>query len=123
VRGAVWGRDSPSLQLLCLCSLLQPACCLRQSALTPASVPGLSCPQADPSWLSRVTAAWQRGRMSNLHYLLFLNLASGRTLSDLSQVGAQWCLAVSQKQRRREGLPPETCCVPSQEQLCLPTMC
>ncbi|PRW57088.1 beach domain-containing [Chlorella sorokiniana] len=41
--------------------------------------------EADPTWLSRVTAAWQRGQLSNLDYLLFLNLASGRSFSDLSQ--------------------------------------
>ena len=42
-------------------------------------------PQADPAWLSRVTEAWQRGLLSNLDYLLFLNLASGRSFTDLSQ--------------------------------------
>ena len=48
--------------------------------------------EADPAWLSRVTSAWQRGQLSNLDYLLFLNLASGRSFSDLSQVG--WVVGV-----------------------------
>jgi factor associated with neutral sphingomyelinase activation len=32
-----------------------------------------------------VTAAWQQARISNMEYLLFLNLAAGRTFSDLTQ--------------------------------------
>lgn len=34
--------------------------------------------QAQGEWLGRVTAAWQRGALSNLHYLLYLNLAAGK---------------------------------------------
>ncbi len=41
--------------------------------------------QAQGSWLQRVTAAWQRGRVSNRDYLLFLNLAAGRSFNDLTQ--------------------------------------
>ena len=40
--------------------------------------------QAQGSWLQRVTAAWQRGRVSNRDYLLFLNLAAGRSFNDLA---------------------------------------
>jgi factor associated with neutral sphingomyelinase activation len=41
-----------------------------------------------------VTGAWQRGLLSNLHYLLFLNLASGRSFADLSQYPVMpWVLA------------------------------
>jgi len=36
-----------------------------------------------------VTAAWQAGRLPNLDYLLFLNLAAGRSFCDL----AQWPIA------------------------------
>ncbi len=32
-----------------------------------------------------MTAAWQRGRISNLDYLLFCNLAAGRSFNDLTQ--------------------------------------
>ena len=32
-----------------------------------------------------MTAAWQRGRVSNRDYLLFLNLAAGRSFNDLTQ--------------------------------------
>jgi len=42
-------------------------------------------PQAQGGWLQRVTAAWQRGRVSNRDYLLFLNLAAGRSFNDLAQ--------------------------------------
>lgn len=41
--------------------------------------------QAQGGWLQRVTAAWQRGRVSNRDYLLFLNLAAGRSFNDLTQ--------------------------------------
>ena len=41
--------------------------------------------QAQGGWLQRVTAAWQRGRVSNSDYLLFLNLAAGRSFNDLAQ--------------------------------------
>ena len=37
--------------------------------------------QAQGKWLQRVTAAWQRGRVSNRDYLLFLNLAAGRSFT------------------------------------------
>jgi hypothetical protein len=32
-----------------------------------------------------VTAAWQAGRVSNFDYLLYLNLAAGRSFNDLAQ--------------------------------------
>ena len=41
--------------------------------------------QAEGSWLGRVVAAWQAGRVSNLDYLLYLNLAAGRSFNDLTQ--------------------------------------
>ena len=41
--------------------------------------------QADGQWLQRVTAAWQQGKLSNLDYLLFCNLAAGRSFNDLTQ--------------------------------------
>lgn len=74
----------------CLCLDWRPRQLLARRPtllLGPPSAP--PPPQADPGWLSRVTAAWQRGRLSNLDYLLFLNLASGRSFSDLSQVGGR----------------------------------
>lgn len=36
-------------------------------------------------WLQRVTGAWQAGKISNLDYLLFCNLAAGRSFNDLTQ--------------------------------------
>lgn len=41
--------------------------------------------EARGGFLQRVTAAWQHGRLSNLSYLLFLNLAAGRSFNDLGQ--------------------------------------
>lgn len=52
------------------------------------------CHQAEGGWLRRVTGAWQAGRLSNLDYLLFLNLAAGRSFCDLGQWPvAPWVLA------------------------------
>ncbi len=47
--------------------------------------------QAEGSWLCRVVAAWQAGRVSNLDYLLYLNLAAGRSFNDLTQ----WCAVLN----------------------------
>ena len=41
--------------------------------------------QAGGEWLGRVTAAWQRGALSNFDYLLYCNLAAGRSFNDLTQ--------------------------------------
>lgn len=41
--------------------------------------------EAAGSWLRRVTAAWQHARISNFDYLLYLNLAAGRSFNDLAQ--------------------------------------
>ena len=41
--------------------------------------------QADGEWLQRVTAAWRRGHVSNFDYLLYCNLAAGRSFNDLTQ--------------------------------------
>lgn len=41
--------------------------------------------QADSDWVQRVTAAWQRGHITNFDYLLFCNLAAGRSFNDLTQ--------------------------------------
>lgn len=37
------------------------------------------------SWLLHVQSAWLSGRVSNLEYLLYLNLAAGRSFNDLAQ--------------------------------------
>ncbi len=44
-----------------------------------------SCVQAEGGWLQRVTGAWQAGKISNRDYLLFCNLAAGRSFNDLTQ--------------------------------------
>jgi len=41
--------------------------------------------EAEGHWLKRVTAAWQRGKISNFDYLLYCNLAAGRSFKDLTQ--------------------------------------
>lgn len=37
------------------------------------------------AWLPAVTAAWRTGRLDNFSYLLFCNLAAGRSFNDLAQ--------------------------------------
>lgn len=50
--------------------------------------------QAEAGWLPRVTAAWQAGQLSNLDYLLYCNLAAGRSFCDLTQWPvAPWVLS------------------------------
>ncbi|DBA77988.1 hypothetical protein WJX77_012160 [Trebouxia sp. C0004] len=41
--------------------------------------------EAGGSWLGKVKAGWQGGRISNLDYLLYCNLAAGRSFNDLTQ--------------------------------------
>ena len=41
--------------------------------------------EADGAWLKRVTLCWQQGALSNFDYLLYLNLAAGRSFNDLTQ--------------------------------------
>ena len=41
--------------------------------------------EADGAWLQRVTLCWQQGALSNFDYLLYLNLAAGRSFNDLAQ--------------------------------------
>ena len=60
------------------------ACCT-----SPAPHPALFArTQAEGTWLGRVTQAWRLGRLSNFDYLLFCNMASGRSFNDLTQVRA-----------------------------------
>ncbi|RMZ56596.1 hypothetical protein APUTEX25_004760 [Auxenochlorella protothecoides] len=50
--------------------------------------------QAGSEWVRGATAAWQRGALSNFDYLLFCNLAAGRSFSDLAQYPVfPWVLA------------------------------
>ena len=49
--------------------------------------------QADKAWLPKITAAWQHGELTNLDYLLYLNLVS-RSFHDLTQYPVfPWVLA------------------------------
>jgi factor associated with neutral sphingomyelinase activation len=41
--------------------------------------------EASGGWLGRVMVAWQLGKVSNFDYLLYLNLAAGRSFNDLAQ--------------------------------------
>ena len=45
--------------------------------------------QAESGWLAKVTGAWQAAKISNLDYLLYCNLAAGRSFNDLTQVGGR----------------------------------
>ena len=49
------------------------------------AVAGSALLEAQAGWLDATTAAWQRGDVSNLDYLLYLNLAAGRSFNDLTQ--------------------------------------
>jgi factor associated with neutral sphingomyelinase activation len=41
--------------------------------------------EASGGWLGRVMLAWQLGKITNFDYLLYLNLAAGRSFNDLAQ--------------------------------------
>ena len=41
--------------------------------------------EASGDWLKRITAAWQHGAISDFDYLLYLNLAAGRSPNDITQ--------------------------------------
>jgi factor associated with neutral sphingomyelinase activation len=74
---------------LCFFCALVLHLCVRAS-----SWPRAPPPQAGGEWLGRVTAAWQRGRLSNFDYLLYCNLAAGRSFNDLTQYPVfPWVLA------------------------------
>ena len=45
--------------------------------------------QAESGWLAKVTRAWQAAKISNLDYLLYCNLAAGRSFNDLTQVSGR----------------------------------
>lgn len=89
-----WGGASALLAFASRAEREQAVGALRRLPALGAALPGgapaaaAACEllEGDPSWLSRVAAAWQRGQLSNLSYLLFLNLAAGRSFCDLSQV-------------------------------------
>ena len=42
--------------------------------------------QAGGGWLAKVTGGWRAGHISNMDYLLYCNLAAGRSFNDLTQV-------------------------------------
>eukprot|EP01054_Gregarina_sp_Poly1_P004459 Gregarina_sp_Poly_1__4458@NODE_23_length_20322_cov_242_373192_g21_i0_p2_GENE_NODE_23_length_20322_cov_242_373192_g21_i0NODE_23_length_20322_cov_242_373192_g21_i0_p2_ORF_typecomplete_len1166_score190_77Beach/PF02138_18/8_9e73ANAPC4_WD40/PF12894_7/9_8e06ANAPC4_WD40/PF12894_7/0_0014WD40/PF00400_32/1_2e02WD40/PF00400_32/0_05WD40/PF00400_32/2_5WD40_like/PF17005_5/0_0025DUF3110/PF11360_8/3_2e02DUF3110/PF11360_8/0_48GRAM/PF02893_20/0_16_NODE_23_length_20322_cov_242_373192_g21_i01682520322 len=44
-----------------------------------AADPKLFAPQRDPAFLKHITDIWQQGRLSNFHYLQFLNALGGRS--------------------------------------------
>ncbi len=80
-------------------ALCLPFGCLHQQLINLQNAIHLSCVdnriwtafgdlQAGGSWLGKVTAGWQAGRISNLDYLLYCNLAAGRSFNDLTQVCA-----------------------------------
>jgi len=66
-------------------TLRQPSIGRALHAGQESSAAAASLLEADSKWLSKVTAAWQQARISNMEYLLFLNLAAGRTFNDLTQ--------------------------------------
>ncbi|KAL3135309.1 hypothetical protein ABBQ32_007505 [Trebouxia sp. C0010 RCD-2024] len=50
-----------------------------------ASAAAGSILEAGGGWLAKVTGGWQAGHISNLDYLLYCNLAAGRSFNDLTQ--------------------------------------
>eukprot|EP00890_Picochlorum_soloecismus_P003391 jgi/Picsp_1/4052/NSC_01563-R1_beach domain-containing protein len=57
---------------------------VREKAKSAVSTAG-SLLEADDVLLHRSTAAWQRGLLSNFDYILYCNLAAGRSFNDLTQ--------------------------------------
>jgi len=57
---------------------------MREKSKSDVSTAG-SLLEADDVLLYRVTAAWQRGLLSNFDYILYCNLAAGRSFNDLTQ--------------------------------------
>lgn len=59
---------------------------LHQIALRSHSAPAVgSILEVDPRWQTRVMRAWQTGSITNYDYLIYLNLAAGRSFNDLTQ--------------------------------------
>jgi factor associated with neutral sphingomyelinase activation len=59
---------------------------LHQIALRSHSAPAVgSILEVDPRWQTRVMRAWQTGLITNYDYLIYLNLAAGRSFNDLTQ--------------------------------------
>ena len=56
--------------------------------------------QADSGWLAKVTGAWQAAKISNLDYLLYCNLAAGRSFNDLTQVSGRAAEALSHQHQQ-----------------------
>jgi len=54
-------------------------------AITGGAVAGSALLEGKIGWLEATTAAWRRGAVSNLDYLLYLNAAAGRGFNDLTQ--------------------------------------
>ena len=72
-----------------------PAIKLRPAAAGASRVNILVALQAESGWLAKVTGAWQAAKISNLDYLLYCNLAAGRSFNDLTQVSGRGAEAPS----------------------------
>ena len=77
-------RRGSSACVTCLC-LLQTAEPLLTGTASSVHLLSILTVQGRSEWLSKVTTAWQAGRISNLDYILFCNLAAGRSFNDLTQ--------------------------------------
>lgn len=93
ITGPVWGTVSAFFGFTStadretVVELLSSQSCLG-SALQGGNDVAAACGavlEAGAAWLPRVTAAWQRGKLTNFDYLLYCNLAAGRSFNDLTQ--------------------------------------
>lgn len=93
IQGPVWGADSAFLSFKSQQDRDRVVEDLTAQASLGDALPGgrstaAACGsvlEAGGGWLQRVTAAWQHGLISNFDYLLYCNLAAGRSFNDLTQ--------------------------------------
>lgn len=95
-RAGTWGGPSALLTFSTPAARNAAAAALTRSlgAAAPARAAASAAAFEDPARIAAVTAAWSEGRLSNLDYLLFLNLASGRSFADVTRYPVvPWVLA------------------------------
>jgi WD40 repeat protein len=93
LQGPYWGNDSAFFAFQCQKDRDTAVKVIMSQTKLSAALSGgkdaagaaASFLEAEGHWLKRVTAAWQRGKISNFDYLLYCNLAAGRSFKDLTQ--------------------------------------
>ena len=90
--GPAWGSASATFALSSRADLREALAHLARSDAVGAGLPAPGWAPAlrdllllRPRWVARAQVAWSRGLVSSFEYLLWLNLASGRSFNDLSQ--------------------------------------